>query len=158
MPFVTMPPDSDEEAITSPPGHIQKVYAERPFSQWWTSLYSAGPRSRCDANLPYWALSIKLWGCSIRTPIENGFASIGMPSWCSISNVSLALCPKASTMVSVSIVSESLTIAPATLLSFILIPVSFVSKRTCPPNDIIVLRRFFTILTRLSVPRWGLAW
>ena len=33
MPFVTTPPASDAAATTWPPGHMQKLYTERPFLQ-----------------------------------------------------------------------------------------------------------------------------
>ena len=38
MPFVTTRPGSLAAATTVPPGHMQKLYTERPLRQWCTSL------------------------------------------------------------------------------------------------------------------------
>lgn len=38
MPLVTTRPGSEVAATTVPPGHMQKLYTERPLRAWCTSL------------------------------------------------------------------------------------------------------------------------
>lgn len=72
----------------------------------------------------------------MRTPMENGFGSIGTPAACSISKVSRALCPMAS---STSVHSITVSTPSCTALTAVMRPfsvqsaVSRVPKRTSPP-------------------------
>ena len=72
----------------------------------------------------------------MRTPMENGFGSIGTPCACSASKVSRALCPMASSTQEAGMTASSPPCAartPVTQPSSVTSPVTFTPKQTSPP-------------------------
>ena len=160
MPFVTTRFSSDAAATTSPPGQTQNENTPRPFSVWQESLYDVGGRPQRPAASLYCAKSMSRWRCSMRTPTAKGLGSIGTPRFCSISNVSRALWPGASTTCFVGSVyspSGALTRSAVTLPLFCSISTTLWENRTSPPRSMISRRRFCSTTYNLSVPTWGLA-
>ena len=70
IPLVTIPPSSEEEGTTRPPGHMQKVYTPRSPLRW-ESWYSPTGKAGWPARSPYSPWSITDWSCSARTPTEK---------------------------------------------------------------------------------------
>ena len=91
-------------------------------------------------------------------PMEKGFGSMVSPVSRSILNVSLALCPMASTSSSHRrsyFPSGPSTFTPVTFPSLISIPESLEENLTSPPRASISCLIFTTISWSLSVPIWG---
>ncbi|MNT43011.1 hypothetical protein D3C72_1794620 [compost metagenome] len=105
-------------------------------------------------------LSISDCGCSTRKPIENGFASMYTPRRCSISKVSRALWPMASTTWLLAMVSPLSSTTPRTwppsLPGSMSRSTTLLLKRYSPPSRSIFARISSTILTRRKVPMCGL--
>src|SRR5580692_1381535 len=75
QPFTTSSPLLVDAGAIIPPGHMQKEKTPRSFI-CSTNPYDAGDKFASRVDEWYWIRSIKFWGCSIRTPRANGFASI----------------------------------------------------------------------------------
>ena len=110
--------------------------------------------------LPYCAKEILLCKCSIRTPTAKSLAHICTPRARSISNVSRALCPIASTKTD-GVSTSSLPVLISCTTALCNFPfckrTSFKSvwKRTSPPLARIYSRMFFTMVFKLSLPICG---
>ena len=119
------------------------------------SLYgAAGSQSPCSS--PYIQALILCCECSARIPTAKAFASIGTWSAFRYVNVSLALCPIASTALVVWSCSQWLTSTPHSVPSSTKSPVTFAPKRTSPPISIIKSRIPTTTCFKISVPICGL--
>ena len=88
----------------------------------------------------------------MRTPMAKGFGSMGTPEASSISKVSRALCPMASTARSQGMTVPSAIFSPVRRPFSVHRPVTCVLNRTSPPREMMRLRRFCTTVSNTSVP------
>ena len=110
--------------------------------------------------MPYWARSIAVCGCSMRTPMENGFGFISIPAASKVRKVSRALCPTAKIRCLQGRTSEAppqVTSQPISRSPSVRSPVRRERKRTSPPSRSTSCRRFRTTLNSTSVPTCGYA-